>query len=216
MQLKDGRTLRVRHGRAGDEAAIARIVAAAFRVYERAARGDSERAARGFARALRPDAFVVAVLAETGALIGVSCIAGRGQASLGRLARIRRKLDGWGVHGLLCFGIEKIRSRLLDSGYRARPGELYRYLDAVDVRHRSLGVARHIADFVDDYARASGHHTVSAKHDADNQPVLALHRKRGCALVELPPPPLARWLRRPGMVLSTRALFPGCEHSRPA
>ncbi|MEN8161311.1 MAG: hypothetical protein ABFS41_14665, partial [Myxococcota bacterium] len=64
------------------------------------------------------------------------------------------------------------------------------------------------ADYVDDYARAAGHHTVSAKHRAANQPVLALHRKRGCALHERPPTPLARLLGLPPMVISTRQLPP--------
>ena len=205
-RLKDGRTIQVRHGCPDDEAGIARLIAAAFPVYERAARSDSDRAARSFAREVEPQEYVVAVLAESGALVGVSRINGRGQSGPSRLARIRRKLAGWGVYGLLCFGLEKVRSRLLEAGFRARPGELYRYLDAVDLSCRSLGVARHIADFVDDYARAAGYHTVSAKHHADNLPVLGLHRKRGCVLVARPPTPLARLLRYPHMVISTRAL----------
>ncbi|MGH7287696.1 MAG: GNAT family N-acetyltransferase [Myxococcota bacterium] len=205
-RLKDGRSVRVRHGSAGDEAGIAALIAAAFPVYERAARGDPERAARSFARELRPHEFVVAALADTGQLVGVSCISGRGQAGLSLVARIRTKLECWSVHGLLCFLLEKIRRRLFESAHRARPGELYRYLDAVDVHYRSLGVARHIADFVDDYGRAAGYHTVSAKHRSDNHPVLALHRKRGCALIERPPTLLARSFRYPHMAISTRVL----------
>ncbi|MEN8161629.1 MAG: hypothetical protein ABFS41_16285, partial [Myxococcota bacterium] len=72
--LKDGRRVRLRHGRVGDEVGIARLVTAAFPVYRRAARGDAERAVRGFARELRPEQFVVAALAEDGLLIGVSCL----------------------------------------------------------------------------------------------------------------------------------------------
>jgi GNAT superfamily N-acetyltransferase len=205
VQLKDRRIVRVRHGRVGDEAGIARLLAAAFPVYLRAARGDPERAVRCLARELEPEAYVVAVLADGDPLVGVACVSSRGR-TLSRVERVRRKLACWGAYGLLCFLLEKVRSRLLESRFRARPGELYRYLDAVDATCRSLGVGRHIADFVEDYARAAGHDTVSAKHRSDNRPVLALHRKRGCVLVELPPTPLARLLRRRGMVVSSRAL----------
>ena len=207
-RLKDGRGIRVRHGRAGDEAGIARVVAAAFPVYERAARGDPERAVRSFARELRPQEFVVAVLAETERLIGASCISGRGEAGLGPVERIRRKLACWGGAGLLHFLLEKVRRRLFETRLRKQPGELYRYLSAVDVRHRSLGVAGHIADFVDDYARAAGHRSVLALHHSTNLPVLGLHRKRGCVLIERPATPLARLFRRPHMVISCRALRP--------
>jgi GNAT superfamily N-acetyltransferase len=205
-RLQDGRRVQVRHGRAGDEAGIARLIAAAFPVYARAARGDPDRAVRGLAKELQPESYVVAVLADGDALIGVSCVSGRARNGLGRVRRIRRKLDCWGGYGLLCFLLEKLRSRLLEAGSGPGAGALYRYLDAVDPSCRSLGVGRHIADFVDDYARAAGHHSVWAKHRSDNRPVLELHRKRGCVLVELPPTPLARLLRLPTMVVSTRAL----------
>jgi GNAT superfamily N-acetyltransferase len=192
---------------AGDEAGIARVVCSGFPVYTRAARGDGARAVRGFAQELQPGQFVVAVLMPEERVIGVSCLSGRGSASSGDLsARLRAKLSNWGVYGLLCFGVEKLRARLFESVYRVQPGELYRYLDAVDPGTRSLGVGRHIADFVDDYARAAGHHTVSAKHRADNQPVIALHRGRGCALLEPPPTRWARLLGQPPMVISTRRL----------
>ena len=202
-RLKDGRALTVRHGRAGDELGIAHLVAHAFWVYPRAAHGDLARAARSYARELRPEEFVVAELTD-GRLVGVSCVSGHGAERRNAAAGLRTKLACWGLYGAICFLAEKLRRRLLESGHRTAPGELYRYLDAVDLSCRSLGVGRHVADFVDDYARASGHHTVLAKHRADNRPVLALHQKRGCALVELPAPPLARLLRRPGMVLSRR------------
>jgi RimJ/RimL family protein N-acetyltransferase len=74
------------------------------------------------------------------------------------------------------------------------------------VRFRSQGVARQLADFVDDYARAAGLHTVLALHDADNAAVLALHRKRGCTLVELPRTRFSDWLRQPSVVMSRREL----------
>jgi hypothetical protein len=205
-RLKDGRTVQIRHGRAGDEAGIARLLAAAFPVYARAARRDGERAVRSLAREVRPEAYVVAVLAAEGRLVGVSCMSGHGATEPGRWQRIRTKLDAWGVYGLLCFGVEKLRARLFEAGHRVRPGELYRHLDAVEVGCRSLGVSRHVTDFVEDYGRAAGHHTVSARHRADNQPVLALHRKRGCVLVESPRPPLARLFRQPPMLVSSRAL----------
>lgn len=203
--LKDGRRVRLRHGRPGDEVGIARLVAEAFPVYRRAARGDAERAVAGLARELTARHFVVAAL-EDGRLIGASCLSGRGGDASGLVARLRTKLASWGAYGLLCFGAEKLRVRLFEPRYRTRHGELYRYLDAVDADHRSLGVGRQVADFVDDYARANGHHAVTAKHHADNAPVLALHRKRGCALHALPPTPLARLLGRPTMWISTRAL----------
>jgi GNAT superfamily N-acetyltransferase len=205
-RLKDGRALTVRHGRAGDELGIAYLVAHAFPEYPRAARGDLARAARSYARELRPEDFVVAELTDGGWLVGVSCVSEHGAKGPNVAAGLRTKLACWGVYGALCFLLEKLRLRLLQSGHRTAPGELYRYLDAVDASCRSLGVGRHVADFVDDYARASGHHTVLAKHHADNRAVLALHQKRGCALVELPAPPLARLLRRSGMVLSRRTL----------
>ena len=185
---------------------IAHVVVAAFPVYARAARGDSLRAARAFASELRPEQFVVAVLAPGERVIGVSCLSGRADARGSTLERLRAKLSSWGLYGLLCFGLEKLRARLFESVYRVRPGELYRYLDAVDPGFRSLGVGRRIADFVDDYARASGHHTVSAKHRADNHPVLALHRRRGCVLFEPPATRLARLFGQPPMVISTRRL----------
>jgi ribosomal protein S18 acetylase RimI-like enzyme len=215
--LKDGRRVRLRHGRAGDEVGIARLVTAAFPVYRRAARGDAERAIAGFARELRPEQFVVAALAEDGLVIGASCLSGRGGDAGGRVRRLRRKLSSWGAWGMLCFGVEKLRARLLESAHRTPPDELYRYLDAVDAGHRSLGVGRHVADFVEDYARAAGYRAVSAKHRADNQPVLALHRKRGCTLLEPPPTPLGRLFRLPPMVISTRALgSPPTPHAAPA
>jgi GNAT superfamily N-acetyltransferase len=207
-RLRDGRCVLLRHGAPGDEAGIAHVVVAAFPVYARAARGDSLRAARAYARELRPEPFVVAVLAPAERVIGVSCLSGRGSASGGRLVRLRAKLENWGLYGLLCFGLDKLRARLFESVYRVRPGELYRYLDAVDPGFRSLGVGRHIADFVDDYGRAAGHHTVSAKHRADNHPVLSLHRGRGCVLLERPPTRLARLFGQPPTVISTRRL--GC------
>jgi len=204
--LKDGRRVRLRHGRVGDELGIARLVAAAFPVYRRAARGSAERAAHGLARELCAQQFVVAVLVADDTLIGASCLSGRGGDSSGPVARLKKKLACWGVYGLVCFGLEKLRVRLFEPRYWTRPGELYRYLDAVDAGHRSLGVGRQVADFVDDYARANGLHTVTAKHDAENEPVLALHRKRGCTLRALAPTPLARLLGRPPMWISTRAL----------
>jgi GNAT superfamily N-acetyltransferase len=205
-RLKDGRVIVLRHGRPGDEAGIARLVVAGFPLYRRAARGDFERAASAFAQELGANAFVVAALAEYGGLIGATCISGRGQRGSGRIARLRRKLAGWGLYGLACFGLEKLRSHLCNGSHRARPGELYRYLTAVDVRFRSQGVARQLADFVDDYARAAGHHIVLALHDADNVVVLALHRKRGCTLVELPRTRFSDWLRQPTVVMSRREL----------
>src|SRR5262245_48167278 len=195
--LKDGRSVVVRHGRAGDEAGIARLLVEAFPVYLRAARGDAARAARCLAGELRPGSFVVAELAGDGRLVGASCMSERPAAGAGGSARARSKLAGWGAWGLFCFGVEKLRARLFETGPRLRPGELYRYLDAVEARCRSLGVSRHVTDFVEDFARAAGHHAVSAKHRADNAPVLALHRKRGCELLERPRTPLARLLRRP-------------------
>jgi len=206
VRLKDGRTARVRHGRAGDEAAIARLIAGAFPVYARAARGDPDRAVRGLASELEPDSYLVAELVDGDRLVGVSCVSGRAPVDRSRVERVRRKLARWGVYGLLCFVLEKLRSRLLESTPGPGPGGLYRYLDAVDPGCRSLGVGRHVADFIDDYARAAGHDSVWAKHRADNRPVLALHRKRGCVLVERQPTLLARLLRQPGMVVSTRAL----------
>jgi GNAT superfamily N-acetyltransferase len=205
-RLRDGRTVLLRHGAPGDEVGIAGVVCAAFPVYTRATRGDMARAVRGFAQELRPEQFVVAVLTPDERVIGVSCLSGRGGASGDLRVRMHAKLANWGVYGLLCFGLEKVRARLFESVYRVQPGELYRYLDAVDPGYRSLGVGRHIADFVDDYGRAAGHHTVSAKHRADNQPVLALHRGRGCELLEPPPTRLARLLGQPAMVISTRRL----------
>jgi GNAT superfamily N-acetyltransferase len=203
-RLKDGRALTVRHGRAGDELGIAYLVAHAFWVYPRAAHGDLARAARSYAREVRPEEFVVAELTAGGRLVGASCVSEHGAKGSNAAAGLLTKLACWGLYGALCFLLEKLRRRLLESRHRTAPGELYRYLDAVDESCRSLGVGRYVADFVDDYARASGHHTVLAKHHADNRPVVALHQKRGCALVELPAPPLARLLRRPGMVLSRR------------
>ena len=205
-RLRDGRSVVLRHGSAGDEASIAHVVSAGFPVYVRAARGDSLRAARYLASELRPEQFVVAVLTPGERVIGVSCLSGRGAASGGRLERLRAKLSNWGLYGLLCFGLEKLRARLFESVYRVRPGELYRYLDAVDPGYRSLRVGRHIADFVDDYARATGHHAVSAKHRADNGPVLALHRARGCVLLEPRSTRLAQLFGQPPMVISTRRL----------
>jgi GNAT superfamily N-acetyltransferase len=205
-RLRDGRCVLLRHGAPGDEAGIAHVVTAAFPVYIRAARGDSLRATRAFARELRPEQFVLAVLTPGERVIGVSCLSRSGGASQGRLVRLGAKLGNWGLYGLLCFGLEKLRARLFESVYRVRPGELYRYLDAVDSGYRSLGVGRHIADFVDDYGRAAGHHSVSAKHRGDNQPVLALHRARGCVLLEPPPTRLARLFGQPPMVISTRRL----------
>jgi GNAT superfamily N-acetyltransferase len=205
-RLKDGRALTVRHGRGGDELGIAHLVAHVFPVYPRAAHGDLGRAVRSYAREVRPEEFVVAELSDGGRLVGASCVSEHGARGPNAAAGLRTKLACWGLHGAICFLVEKLRSRLLESRHRTAPGELYRYLDAVDESCRSLGVGRHVADFVDDYARASGHHTVLAKHHADNRPVLALHQKRGCTLVELPAPPLARLLRRPGMVMSRRTL----------
>jgi GNAT superfamily N-acetyltransferase len=149
---------------------------------------------------------VVAVLNPGERVFGVSCLSGREGASGDPLGRLRAKLENWGLCGRLCFGLEKLRARLFESVHRVRPGELYRYLDAVDPGYRSLGVGRHIADFVDDYGRAAGHHSVSAKHRGDNQPVLALHRGRGCVLLEPPPTRLARLFGQPPMVISTRRL----------
>lgn len=204
-RLKDGRALRVRHGRAGDEAGIARLLAPAFPLYRRAAGGDLDEAVRRLARYLAPEEFVVGVLAETGEPIGASCISGRGRG-LTASARLRHARDAWGLRGLVWFLLERVRRRLLEPRFRPGPGELYRYLSAVETRYRSLGVARHIADFIDDYARAAGYHTVSAIHSADNAAVLALHRKRGCVLVECPHGRLARWFGYPADVKSTRSL----------
>ena len=207
-RLKDGRSLVVRRGCAGDEAGIARLLAEAFPVYARAARGDAVRAARSLAREVRPEEFVVAVLADESRLVGASCMSAGPDGERGGLVRIRSKLALWGVWGLVCFAVEKLRARLFEAGPRLRPGELYRYLDAVEASCRSLGVSRHVTDFVEDWARAAGHHAVSAKHRADNAPVLALHRKRGCELLERPRTPLARLLRRPAVVISRRTLAP--------
>jgi len=208
VRLRDGRSLRLRHARFGDETGIARLITAAFPIYRRAAQGDAGRAIRSFARELRPQSFVVGVLVESDRIIGVSCITGRRGDRMGAVRRIRTKIGCWGVAGLLCFLREKVRSRLFEARHHTQPGELYRSLDAVDAAHRSLGVGRHIADFVDDYARAAGHYRVLARHHSDNLPVLQLHRKRGCVLVDRPATPLARLLRRPHMVVSSRALRP--------
>ncbi len=205
-RLKDGRVIALRHGRPGDEAGIARLVVAGFPLYRRAARGDPERAAHAFAQELGVGEFVVAALPEHGGLIGATCITGRGEGGVGRLPRLRRKLARWGPYGLACFGFEKLRSHLCNGSHRVRPGELYRYLTAVDAPFRSQGVATQLADFVDDYARAAGLRTVLALHDADNVVVLALHRKRGCTLVELPRTRFSDWLRHPTVVMSRREL----------
>ena len=85
--------------------------------------------------------------------------------------------------------------------YRAVAG-LVRDAGYLDSESRS----RLVSDFVEDYGRAAGHHTVSARHRADNQPVLALHRKRGCQLIVCRPTLLARLLRQPPMVISRRVL----------
>jgi ribosomal protein S18 acetylase RimI-like enzyme len=207
LQLKDGSSIVLRHARPGDEPGIARLLVEAFPVYLRAARGDRERAARGLAREIDVAGFVVAVRAERAQVVGTSCLSGIATApGPGRLARVRRKLAGFGVWGVLCFTAEKLRTRLFEPGFRPQPGELYRYNDAVDSRCRSQGVGRHVSDFVDEYARAAGFRVVCAKHHVDNQPVLALQKKRGCTLASLPPTRLARWLGRPAMVLSTRVL----------
>jgi GNAT superfamily N-acetyltransferase len=205
-RLKDGRAIRVRHGRAGDEAGIARVVAASFAVYPRAARGRPDRAVLSLAQEIWPPQFVVATLADGGLLVGASCISGRSRSGLGRFEQLRRKLGGWGVYGFLCFALENVRRRLFEAVPGARAGQLYRYLDAVDPDYRSLGVGRHVADFVEDYARAAGHPAVWAMHRADNRPVLELHRKRGCTLVANPPSSLGRWFGHPGMIVSTRDL----------
>jgi GNAT superfamily N-acetyltransferase len=204
--LKDGRLVQLRHGRAGDEAGIARVLVPAFPVYLRAARGDADRAIRGLAGEIQTESYVVAVLADGDALIGLSCVSGRDGTQLSGLERFRRKLANWGVYGLLCFLLEKVSGRLLESPRGAEPGSMYRYLSAVEPSSRSLGVGGHLADFVDDYARAAGYHSVWARHRADNRPVLALHRKRGCLLVEYPLTLLGRLLHHPGMVVSIRRL----------
>jgi ribosomal protein S18 acetylase RimI-like enzyme len=206
-RLEDGGEIVLRHARAGDEPGIARLLVEAFPAYVRAARGDRERAARALAREIEVEEFVVAARAESGWIVGTSCLSDAADSSgPPRLARVRRKLSGWGVFGALCFTVEKLRTRLFEPPFRPRPGELYRYNDAVDSRCRSLGVGRHVSDFVDAYARAAGFGAVSAKHHVDNQPVLALQKKRGCTLTSLPLPPLARLLGLRPMVLSTRAL----------
>jgi GNAT superfamily N-acetyltransferase len=204
--LKDGRGLQLRHGRAGDEAGIAQVIVSGFPIYLRAARGDADRAIRGLVGELQPESYVVASLADGGPPIGVACVRGRARSGLGLVRRIRRKLAFWGVYGVLFFSLEKVRRLLLESPSGPGPGGLYRYRSAVDPSCRLLGVGRHIADFIDDYARAAGYQLVWGRHRADNRPVLALHRKRGCVLVECRPTRLARLLHHPGMVISIREL----------
>ena len=45
LRLCDGRSVLLRHGAAGDEMGIARVVTGAFPVYNRATRGNAQRAA---------------------------------------------------------------------------------------------------------------------------------------------------------------------------
>jgi len=203
--LKDGRLITMRHGQAGDELDIASLIAPAFAVYGWATRGNLERAIQNLAQDLEPHTFMVAVT-ETGQMLGATRISGRYRQPGKGWRLIRRRLQHWGLYGLICLSLKRLYNRLFEARHQIESDELFKSLSAVAVQYRSLGVASHLANFIDDYARAADYRIVSSVHLNTNAAVLAVQRKRDCVLTPLPSTLLAKLFRYPITYKSSHVL----------
>ena len=204
VHLKNGRPVVIRHAAPGDGSGIARLMVAGFPIYRAAARGDAERAAACLAGELPLDQGVVAVLPETGLIAGAEFFSDNTRRRRGRLEAAATKLRLWGWYGLMRFAWASANAAFVGPPVRIAPGEIYKFMAAVDKRYQALGITTQMSDFVQDYAAENGYHSVWSYHASDNLPAMGVQRKRGCTLTPVPLRFLARLLRRPPVLKSSK------------